>query len=261
VILVFDVGNTETTIGLFDGRTLAAHWRVMTDASRTPDEIGLELSGLLGSRDVAPASIDGAAIGSVVPPVTGPLAEACLTWLGCAAVVVDGRSPLPIVLEVDEPLTVGADRVVNTLAASRIHHADTIVVDLGTATTYDCITADGVFLGGVIAPGVRTSLDTLIRRTSKLPATELAAPARAIGKRTEDCIRAGVMYGSVDAIDGIVRRIKAEWPSPREPQVIATGGLAELIAPLCTEVNLVEPYLTLEGLRLAYALLTERAPD
>jgi type III pantothenate kinase len=261
VILVFDVGNTETTIGLFDGRTLAAHWRVMTDASRTPDEIGLELLGLLASRDVAPARIDGAAIGSVVPPVTGPLADACLTWLGCTAVVVDGRSPLPIVLEVDEPLTVGADRVVNTLAASRIHHADTIVVDLGTATTYDCITADGVFLGGVIAPGVRTSLDTLIRRTSKLPATELAAPARAIGKRTEDCIRAGVMYGSVDAIDGIVRRIKAEWPSPREPQVIATGGLAELIAPLCTEVDLVEPYLTLEGLRLAYALLTESVSD
>ncbi|HTL96302.1 MAG TPA: type III pantothenate kinase [Gemmatimonadaceae bacterium] len=261
MILVFDVGNTETTIGLFDGRTLAAHWRVMTDASRTPDEIGLELLGLLASRDVAPARIDGAAIGSVVPPVTGPLADACLTWLGCTAVVVDGRSPLPIVLEVDEPLTVGADRVVNTLAASRIHHADTIVVDLGTATTYDCITADGVFLGGVIAPGVRTSLDTLIRRTSKLPATELAAPARAIGKRTEDCIRAGVMYGSVDAIDGIVRRIKAEWPSPREPQVIATGGLAELIAPLCTEVDLVEPYLTLEGLRLAYALLTESVSD
>ena len=211
MILVFDVGNTETTIGLFDGRTLAAHWRVMTDAARTPDEIGLELSGLLRARDVALSSVTGATIGSVVPPVTGPLAEACLTWLGCTAVVVDGRSPLPIVLDVDEPLTVGADRIINTLAASRIHHTDTIVVDLGTATTYDCITADGVFLGGVIAPGVRTSLDTLVRRTSKLPATELAAPARAIGKRTEDCIRAGVMFGSVDAIDGIVRRIKAEW--------------------------------------------------
>ena len=261
MILAFDVGNTETTIGLFDGRTLVAHWRVMTDASRTPDEIGLELSGLLRSRDVAASAVTGAAIGSVVPPVTGPLAEACLTWLGVTAVVIDGRSALPIALDVDEPLTVGADRIINTLAASRIHHTDTIVVDLGTATTYDCITADGVFLGGVIAPGVRTSLDTLVRRTSKLPATELAAPARAIGKRTEDCIRAGVMFGSVDAIDGIVRRIKAEWPSPREPMVIATGGLAELVAPLCTEVDLVEPYLTLEGLRLAHELLTAGSAD
>lgn len=261
MILVFDVGNTETTIGVFDGRTLVAHWRVMTAASRTPDEIGLELMGLLRSRDMGAAQITGVAIGSVVPPVTGPLADACLTWLGRTAIVVDGKSALPIVLDVDEPLTVGADRIINTLAASRIHHSDTIVVDLGTATTYDCITADGVFLGGVIGPGVRTSLDTLIRRTSKLPATELAAPARAIGKRTEDCIRAGVMFGSVDAIDGIVRRIKSEWPTPREPMVIATGGLAELIAPLCQEVDLVEPYLTLEGLRLAHAVLTERGAD
>lgn len=261
MILVFDVGNTETTIGVFDGRTLVAHWRVMTDASRTPDEIGLELSGLLGARNLQPSTITGVAIGSVVPPVTGPLADACLTWLGRRAIVIDGRSPLPIVLDVDEPLTVGADRIINTLAASHLHHTDTIVVDLGTATTYDCITADGVFLGGVIAPGVRTSLDTLVRRASKLPATELAAPPRAIGKRTEDCIRAGVMFGAVDSIDGIVRRIKAEWPTPREPMVIATGGLAELVAPLCTEVDLVEPYLTLEGLRLAHELLTTQTSD
>ncbi|HEY7876945.1 MAG TPA: type III pantothenate kinase [Gemmatimonadaceae bacterium] len=256
MIIVFDVGNTETTIGLFDGRVLAAHWRVMTDAARTPDEFGLELSGLLHSRDMSRAQLSGAAIGSVVPPVTAPLAEACATWLGTSPMVIDARSPLPIVLEVDEPLTVGADRIVNTLAASHIHHVDTIVVDLGTATTYDCITADGVFLGGVIAPGVRTSLDTLVRRTSKLPATELVVPTRAIGTRTEDCIRAGVMFGSADAIDGTVRRIKAEWPSQRVPVVIATGGLAELIAPLCHEVDRVEPYLTLEGLRLAYELLS-----
>lgn len=255
MIIVFNVGNTETTIGLFDGRSLAAHWRVMTDADRTPDEFGLELSGLLHARGVPRAHVEGAAIGSVVPPVTAPLVEACRTWLGASPIVIDARSPLPIVLQVDEPLTVGADRIINTLAASRIHHSDTIVVDLGTATTYDCITADGVFLGGVIAPGLRTSLDTLVRRTSKLPATELFAPERAIGTRTEDCIRAGVMFGSADAIDGTVRRIKAEWPSQRAPIVIATGGLAELIAPLCHEVDRVEPYLTLEGLRLAYELL------
>ena len=156
----------------------------------------------------------------------------------------------------DEPLTVGADRLINTLAASRIYRRDTIVVDFGTATTYDCITGDGVFLGGIIAPGIRTSADTLIRRTSKLPATELAVPARAIGTRTEDCIRAGVVFGAADAIDGLVRRIKREWPTTTVPQVIATGGLAATIAPLSTEIESVDAFLTLKGLRIAYALLT-----
>ena len=144
---------------------------------------------------------------------------------------------------------------INTLAASRIYKTDTIVVDLGTATTYDCITAEGVFLGGIIAPGLRTSADTLIRRTSKLPATELVAPARALGKRTEECIRAGVMLGTADMIDGLVRRLKQEWPGGRVPKVVATGGLAETVAPLCAEIELVEPYLTLYGLQMAYALL------
>ena len=129
-----------------------------------------------------------------------------------------GRA-LPIRLDVDEPLTVGADRIINTLAASRLYGRDTVVVDLGTATTFDCITADGVFLGGVIAPGVRTSAETLFRRTSKLPATELRAPAKVIGTRTEECIRAGVVYGAADAVDGIVRRIIKAWPRPGTPLV------------------------------------------
>jgi type III pantothenate kinase len=160
---------------------------------------------------------------------------------------------------VDEPLTVGADRILNTLAASRMYKVDTVVVDLGTATTYDCITAGGVFLGGIIAPGLRTSADTLIRRTSKLPATELVPPARAIGTRTEECIRAGVLFGAADAIDGLVRRIKAEWPTAHVPKVVATGGLAPLVTSLCREIDVVEPNLTLYGLQIAFAIL-ERAP-
>jgi type III pantothenate kinase len=260
VIVAFDVGNTETTIGLFDEHdALCAHWRLMTDVARSADEFGLLLDGLLRSRHVAPGQIRGAAIGSVVPPVTAPLTEACSTWLGVEPVIVDASAPLPITLDVEEPLTVGADRIINTLAASQLHRRDTIVVDFGTATTYDCITAQGVFLGGVIAPGLRTAADTLTRRTSKLPATELVAPARVIGRRTEECIRAGVMFGAADAIDGIVRRIKREWPTAQVPLVIATGGLAELVAPLCAEVNGVEPYLTLAGLRIAHRLLTAAA--
>src|SRR5205085_2394131 len=146
--------------------------------------------------------------------------------------IVDASAKLPITLDVDEPMTVGADRVINTLAASRMYERDAIVVDMGTATTYDCITADGVFLGGVIAPGIATSSETLTRRTSKLPATDLAVPRRVIGRRTEECIRAGVMFGAADAIDGIVRRIKQEWPQPQEPLVVATGGFAETMATL-----------------------------
>lgn len=259
MILAFDVGNSETTIGLFDGADIRSQWRVTTDVARTRDEVGILLRSLLAADDIDVTSVTGAAIASVVPPVTGPLTDACERWLHVRPVVIDGRSALPIRLQVDEPLTVGADRIVNTLAASRLYGVDAIVVDLGTATTFDCITAAGVFLGGVIAPGVRTSADTLVRKTSKLPATDLVAPARAIGTRTEECIRAGVMFGQAEAIDGIVRRIRAEWPGGGRPTCIATGGLAELFKPLCSSFDQVEPYLTLQGVRLAYQILAARS--
>jgi type III pantothenate kinase len=256
MLLTFDVGNTETTLGLYEGETLRAHWRVMTDVPRTSDEIGVLLRGLLAGAGIPLSDVTGAVIGSVVPRVTEPLAEACRELLPTGRVeLIDARSKLPITLAVDEPLTVGADRIINTLAASRVYKRDAIVVDLGTATTFDCITKDGVFLGGVIAPGVRTSAETLFRRTSKLPATELVAPARAIGTRTEECIRAGVMFGTAESIDGVVRRIKAEWPNESTPIVIGTGGLAELFAPLCRSFDEVDPYLTLYGLSLAYELV------
>jgi type III pantothenate kinase len=255
VILVFDVGNSETTIGVFEGESVRAHWRVTTDAARTHDEVGIMLRSLLAADLIAVTELTGCAIASVVPPVTGPLVDACVRWLDVQPIVIDGNSKLPIRLQVDEPLTVGADRIVNTLAASRLFAVDAIVVDLGTATTFDCITADGAFLGGVIAPGVRASADTLVRKTAKLPATDLVAPTRVIGTRTEECIRAGVMFGQAEAIDGIVRRIRAEWPGGRRPLCIATGGLADLFKPLCTSFDRVEPYLTLNGLRLAYAHL------
>jgi type III pantothenate kinase len=166
---------------------------------------------------------------------------------------------LPITLDVEEPRTVGADRIVNTLAASRLFGRDAVVVDLGTATTFDCITADGVFLGGVIAPGVLVMAETLFRRTSKLPATELVPPLRVIGKNTSECIRAGVMLGAAELIDGLVRRIKASWPGSDTPIVVATGGLAETFARLCESFEHVEPYLTLHGLRMAHGLLVRGA--
>ena len=269
MILVFDVGNTETTIGLFarqaDPRAitpdLRGNWRIMTGVSRTADEFAVLLGGLLELGGFDTNSIDGVAIGSVVPGVTPSLIEACKHLSHGPVVQVDARAPLPIKLDVDEPMTVGADRLINTLAASRLYERDAIVVDLGTATTFDCITRDGVFLGGVIAPGVYTALETLVRRTSKLPATDLAVPMRVIGRRTEECIRSGVMFGAADSIDGIVRRIKKEWPRDEVPLVIATGGLAETFRPLCREFDRVEPSLTLCGLAMAFEFLSAGAQE
>ncbi len=255
MLLVFDVGNTETTIGLFDGTELVAHWRIMTGVARTADEFGILLCSLVATAGVPVSRVTAAAIGSVVPPITDPLYRACERYFNTTPLVVDSRAPLPIRLAVDEPHSVGADRLINTLAASRLYACDTICVDLGTATTFDCITADGVFLGGVIMPGVMTSAETLTRRTSKLPATELTAPPRVIGKRTEECIRAGVIFGAAEAIDGVVRRIKAEWPNEAVPLVVATGGLAEVLRPHCQQFDRVEPFLTLVGLRMAHTIL------
>lgn len=259
MILVCDVGNTETTLGIYErqSETVRSHWRIMTDVPRTADEFGLLLRQLLIDEGINPTHINGAAIASVVPRITLPLVAACRTWLADKPVhLIDGSSDLPIKLDVEEPLTVGADRIVNTLAASRLYRRDSIVVDMGTATTFDCITADGVFLGGVIAPGVLMMAESLTRKTAKLPATELVLPKRVIGRRTEENIRAGVMYGAAEGIDGIVRRIKAEWPRPKPPLVIGTGGLAETFKALCKELDEVDPFLTLRGLRIAYEELT-----
>jgi type III pantothenate kinase len=256
VILVFDVGNTELTIGLFSDSALRGNWRIMTDVARTPDEFGVLLRSLLLASEFPADIVDDVAIGSVVPRVTNPLSEACKRYFRVGEpLIVDARSPLPIRLDVDEPLTVGADRLINTLAASRLFERDAIVVDMGTATTFDCTTSDGVFLGGVIAPGIMTSAETLTRRTSKLPATELTVPAHIIGRRTEECIQAGVMFGAAESIDGIVRRIKQSWPRTETPLVIATGGLAETMASICRSFERVEPHLTLQGLQIAHSLL------
>lgn len=256
MLLVCDVGNTETTIGVADGERIVAHWRIMTSATRTPHEFALVLRSLLELDALDAGHITGAAIGSVVPAITAPLADGIHLAFRVTPVLVDATSALPITLDVEEPQTVGADRIINTLAASRLYDEDCIVVDLGTATTYDCITRDGVFLGGVIAPGVLTSLETLTRRTSKLPATELRAPAHVLGRRTEECIRSGVVYGAVDAITGIVGRLRAEWPTGRQPIVIGTGGLAAMLQPYCPVLAVVDPDLTLKGLQMAHEFLS-----
>src|SRR5437879_9834887 len=221
MLLAVNVNNTETKIGLFRGEALESHWR-LTTAGRTPDEWAAAITASLSQSGRATRWVRAAIVASVVPPVTQAVCDAIATATGKQPVVVDGQARLPITLDVDEPLTVGADRILNTLAASKLFHRDTIVVDFGTAPTFDCITADGRFIGGVITPGVRTASDAPISRTAKLPATDLTPPQRVIGRRTEDCIRAGVLWGAADAVDGLVRRIVAEWPAKKtRPYVIA----------------------------------------
>jgi type III pantothenate kinase len=251
MLLALDVGNTEITVGLFQGDDLVAHWRLTTNPDRTPDEWGSAIGGFLLQAGHSPNEVRAACLASVAPPVTQSVVEGIALISGCTGVLVDARSRLPVKLDVDEPLTVGADRIVNALAAVERFRADTVVVDFGTATTFDCVTADARFIGGAIMPGLRTSADQLTRRTAKLPATELRAPARAIGKRTEECIQAGVLFGTADAVDGMVRRINAEWPGGKKPRVVATGGLAPIVAPLTTTIELTDPDLTLHGLRIA----------
>lgn len=251
MLLALDVGNTEITVGLFRGRELEAHWRLTTNPDRTPDEWGSAIGGFLVQGGHSPNEVRAVCLASVAPAVTQSIVEGVAISTGCTGVAVGAESSLPVTLDVDEPLTVGADRIVNVLAAVELFHADSVVVDFGTATTFDCVTADARFLGGAIMPGLRTSADQLTRRAAKLPATELRAPSRAIGKRTEECIQAGVLFGAADAVDGMVRRITAEWVGGKKPRVVATGGLAAVVAPLTKTIELTDPDLTLRGLRIA----------
>jgi type III pantothenate kinase len=253
--LVMDVGNTETVVGIVDGRdALRAHWRLSTQTPRTVDEYLHLLRGLLREDGFRADQLGRAVLGSVVPAATDVLRPTLNRLTGTDALVVGPESPLPIRLDVEEPRTVGADRVVNTLAAREMYGRDTIAVDLGTATTFDCITADGVFLGGVIAPGVSAGLEWLGRRTAKLPRVEFRAPERVIGRRTEACIRSGIFFSVVDGVDGMVRRIRDEWGRP-EALVVATGGYSTVVGPHATTVETIEPFLTLYGLALAGELL------
>jgi type III pantothenate kinase len=251
MLLALDIGNTEITVGIFLGDDLEAHWRLTTNPDRTPDEWGSAIGGFLLQAGHSPNEVRAVCLASVAPTVTQSVVEGIAAITGCTGLLVDARSPLPVKLDVDEPLTVGADRIVNVLAAVELFNSDSIVVDFGTATTFDCVTGDSRFLGGAIMPGLRTSADQLTRRAAKLPATELRAPSRVIGRRTEECIQAGVLFGTADAVDGIVRRITAEWPGGKKPRVVATGGLAPIVAPLTTTIELTDPDLTLRGLRIA----------
>jgi type III pantothenate kinase len=249
--LVIDIGNTEITIGLIEGDAVRGHWRLTTAADRTPDEWAVALDAFILRSGHAPAEIRSACLASVSPGVTAGILAAIRSDITTHIGIVEPGSILPVTLDVDEPWAVGADRIANVLAVLERYPGDAIVVDLGTATTFDCVTSDRRFIGGAIMPGMRTSADQLVRRAAKLTATELRPPERAIGRRTDEHIRAGVLFGAADAIDGMIDRMRREWPTDTEPHVVATGGLAELVAPLTRTITRVDRDLTLHGLRLA----------
>ena len=249
--LVVDVGNTETVVGLASSTTeLAGHWRISSAVPRTADELTALIKAFLAGDGVDESVIGRGVVGSVVPTLNRVWMKTLTRIVSGEVFAVGPESDLPIELDVEEPKSVGADRIVNTLAARELYHRDTIAVDLGTATTFDCITGDGVFQGGVISPGLPAGIEWLASRTAKLPRVELTPPAVVIGRRTETCIQSGVFYQAVDAIDGIVRRIKEEWGRP-DAYVVATGGFSNTFGPHLATVDEIEPFLTLYGLAMA----------
>ena len=251
--LVIDVGNTETVAGLFAPGSLEvlAECRYVTSVPRTPDELALLVRGLLAEAGYGEAEIVRSVLGSVVPRQTEVLTAAIGLLGGGRIIVLEGVEGLPIRLDVDEPPGgVGVDRIANTLAAAELYRRDTLVVDLGTATTYDCITAAGVFSGGVIAPGLRAGEEWLAGKTARLPRVSFGPPAEVIGRRTEACLRSGVFYSAIDAVDGLVGRILAEWGRP-DALVVATGGHARAVAGHSRYLRTVNPELTLVGLQIA----------
>jgi type III pantothenate kinase len=251
VILLVDIGNSETVVGIWHGGRIRRRIRLESRIGPTSDQVGVGLERALTREGSGPLAFEGGMLSSVVPPLTGVYLEAARSYLG---VELRRLAPVPelgIQLLVDEPGSVGEDRIANTLAVAKLHRRDAIVVDLGTATTFDVITADGNFLGGVIAPGVRTGAEQLFRRTALLPRVGEELPTRVIGKNTAECIRAGVYLGAVAMIEGMVQRIGAEW-GKSQPFVIGTGGLSGFLKGATSALNEVDETLTLKGLAEAW---------
>ena len=248
-LLAVDVGNSETVVGLFRGEQLAAHWR-LTSGRFTADEVGLALDAMLrqaGGDAAAPAFRPGAVLCSVAPSLTLPWAEALGRRSGRPPVEVSAATVPDLSILYHDPASVGADRIANAVAVRALYGTPAIVVDLGTATTFDCVSAKGEYLGGVIAPGVMTSAEELFRRAARLPRVELRKPERVLGRATHESIQAGLVWGAAGQVDALVRRLAIEMKAT--PHVIATGGLAPVIAPECETINVVNPTLTLEGMR------------
>lgn len=250
MLLVVDVGNTNTTIGVFDGAQLRVSWRLTTRREQTADEYGVFFETLLRTRGIAASHITGVAVSNVVPPVQQALTSMCEKYFGQVPFSVEPGVNTGLALDVDNPREVGPDRICGVVGAVAVYGAPAIVVDLGTATTFNCVDARGAFIGGAIAPGLGIAADALLTRAARLFRVELERPPEAIGRGTVTNIQSGVVYGWVGLVDGLVERMKKEMGG--EPTVVATGGLVSLIAAASRTVQHVNVDLKLEGLRVLH---------
>ena len=251
MLLAVDVGNTNVTLALFDGERLAADWRVTSHRERTADELAVELRQLFELRGFELSIVDGVVISSVVPNINPALVEASRRYLNCEPVMVGPGVKTGVRIRYENPKDVGADRIANALAAYTKYGGPVIVIDFGTAVTYDAISGDGDYLGGAIAPGVDISLNALVSHTAMLRRVEAVAPDSVIGRNTVASIQSGLMWGFVAQVEGMVERMIGELGG--KARVVATGGQAALIAELTHVIEATDPLLTLEGLRLIYA--------
>lgn len=255
MLLTIDIGNTNATLGVYDGEELLADWRLTSGQHLSRDELGLSLVGLFAHAGIAIDALEGVCLASVVPPLTATYADACRKYLRQTPLVVELGVKTGVKVLVSEPRTVGADRIVNACAVKALVGGPAVVVDFGTATTFDAIDKDGNYLGGAIAPGLEVAADSLSGRTAKLPKVELTVPAQAIGRNTIDAIRSGIMFGYVALVEGMIARFESELVGEGQRlTVVATGGLAVTIAALTPRIDRVEPSLTLDGLRLIWSL-------
>jgi type III pantothenate kinase len=252
MLLAIDLGNTNLTIGLYDGDKLGQHWRLATDHARMPDEYGLQLLGLLDHAGRMPADLTGISLSSVVPPLTGRLIQACQEYLKQDPLVVDTGVKTGIKIRYEDPKAVGADRVCDAVAVMHLYGGPACVVDFGTATTFNAITKDGEYLGGAITAGINLAAEALFAHAAKLQRIDLQVPPSVIGRNTTHAMQSGLIFGFVAMTEGMVERFRKELGP--DMKVVATGGLAALVAKETTVIQHLAPWLTLDGLRIIWDL-------
>ena len=252
MLLTIDVGNTNITLGIYQNKKLIHSWRLATDHPRMPDEYGLQFWGLFSQTKYSLEELTGVCMASVVPPVTGNIVQACKQYLDHEPLVVDAGVKTGVRILYENPRAVGADRIVDTVAVQHLYGGPACVVDFGTGTTFDAISDEGEYLGGAIAPGIGIAAEALFTRAAKLPRVDLDRPPSVIGRNTTQAMQSGLLFGYVGLVEGMVARFRAELGS--NMKAIATGGLAEVITRETKVIDTVNPWLTLEGLRLIWNL-------